>query len=242
MNKMPTLNLHIPDRSDEMQEIIGYVPHWVIRWGVSVIFISLGLILITSMLVKYPDTIVAKALINAREQPQKVTWYPTDPEVTYESKVKNAQNVVNGDTLVIETDHKLNTQTPIISKIIGKTYLLKGIEGKPKAWMLLVVPQVVNFEVQLQLPLYGSGKVKRGQRVLLKLDAYPHNEFGFLEGEISEIVPVVINNHYRANVKLIHGLTTSVGKTLSIQPLLQGSAEIMLDEQKISQRIFSTLF
>jgi hypothetical protein len=239
---MPELNLHIPDRSDEMQEIIGYVPHWVIRWGVSVIFISLGIIIITSLMVQYPDTLVAKALINAREQPQKITWYPTDPEITYESKVKNAQNVINGDTLVIETNHKLNTQLPIISKVIGKTYLLKGIENNPKAWMLLVVPKVVNFEVQLQLPLFGAGKVKKGQRVLLRLDAYPHNEFGFLEGEIYEIVPVVINNHYRANVKLTNGLITNTRKKLSIQPLLQGSAEIMLDEQKLSHRIFSTLF
>jgi hypothetical protein len=239
---MSEINLHIPDRSDEMQEIIGYVPHWVIRWGVSVIFISMGIILITSLMVQYPDTLVAKALINAREQPQKITWFTTDPEVTYESKVKNAQNVVIGDTLVVETDHKLNTQTPIISKVMGRTYLLKGIDNKPKAWMLLVVPKVVNFEVQLRLPVYGAGKVKKGQRVLVRLDAYPHDEFGFLEGEISEMVPVAIDNYYRANVKLTKGLVTNVGKELPIQPLLQGSAEIMLDDQKLSHRIFGTLF
>jgi hypothetical protein len=239
---MSEINLHIPDRSDEMQEIIGYVPHWVIRWGVSVIFISMGIILITSLMVQYPDTLVAKALINAREQPQKITWFTTDPEVTYESKVKNAQNVVIGDTLVVETDHKLNTQTPIISKVMGRTYLLKGIDNKPKALMLLVVPKVVNFEVQLRLPVYGAGKVKKGQRVLVRLDAYPHDEFGFLEGEISEMVPVAIDNYYRANVKLTNGLVTNVGKELPIQPLLQGSAEIMLDDQKLSHRIFGTLF
>lgn len=239
---MPELDLHIPDRSDEMQEIIGYVPHWVIRWGVSVIFISMAIILMTSLMVQYPDTLMAKALINAREQPQKITWFSTDPEITYESKVKNAQNVAIGDTLVIETNHTLNNQNPIISKIIGKTYLLKGIDNKPKAWMLLVVPQVMNFEVQLRLPVHGAGKVKIGQRVLLRLDAYPHNEFGFLEGEISEVVPVAIDNYYRANVKLTHGLKTNVGRDISIQPLLQGSAEIMLDDQKLSHRIFSTLF
>ncbi len=239
---MPEINLHIPDRSDEMQEIIGYVPHWVIRWGVSVIFISMGIILITSLLVQYPDTLVAKALIHAREQPQKITWYPTDHEVTYESKVKNAQSVMIGDTLVVETNHKFNTKTPIISKVMGVIYLLKGIDNKPKAWMLLVVPKVVNFEVQLRIPVYGAGKVKKGQRVLVRLDAYPHNEFGFLEGEISEVVPVLIDNHYRASVKLINGLVTNVGKELPIQPLLQGSAEIMLDEKKLSHRIFGTLF
>jgi hypothetical protein len=238
---MPEHVLHIPERSDEMQEIIGYVPHWVIRWGVSVIFISLGIILMTSLMVQYPDTLVAKTLINAREQPQKITWFTTDPDITYESNVKDAQNVRVGDTLVTEFDHKLKKKTPVISKVTGRTYLLKGVENKPKAWMLLVVPKVVNFEVQLRLPVYGAGKVKQGQRVLVRLDAYPHDEFGFLEGEISEFVPVSIDNYYRANVKLTNGLITNVGKTLPIQPLLQGSAEIMLDDKRLSHRIFGTL-
>jgi hypothetical protein len=239
---MPEHVLHIPERSDEMQEIIGYVPHWVIRWGVSVILISLTIILLTSVMVRYPDTLTAKALINAREQPQRITWYTTDPEVTYESKVKDAQNVRVGDTLVIENDHKTNHISPIISKVSGRTYLLKGVENKPKAWMLLVVPKVVNFEVQLRLPIYGAGKVKKGQKVLVKLDAYPHDEFGFLEGIITEMVPVAIDNYYRANVRLTNGLITNEGKTLPIQPLLQGSAEIMLDDKRLSTRIFGTLF
>jgi hypothetical protein len=239
---MPEFNLHIPDRSDEIQEIIGYVPHWVIRWGVSVIFITLTIILITSMMIQYPDTLTANALINAREQPQKITWYTTEPGIAYEPKVKDAQKVSVGDTLVIERNQKLGTETAYKAKVSGRTYLLKGIENKPKAWMLLVVPKVVNFEVQLKLPVYGAGKVKKGQRVLVKLDAYPHDEFGFLEGEISEFVPVAIDNYYRANVKLTNGLVTNVGKTLPIQPLLQGSAEIMLDNKRLSHRIFGTLF
>ena len=239
---MSKINLPIHDRSDEMQEIIGYVPHWVIRWGVSVIFISMGIILLTSLMVQYPDTLVAKAHINAREQPQKITWFTTDPEITYESKVKNAQNVVIGDTLVVETNHKLNSNISIISKVTGRTYLLKGIDHKPKTWMLLVVPKVVNFEVQLRIPMYGAGKVKNGQRVLVRLDAYPHNEFGFLEGKIIEIVPVSIDNYYRANIKLTNGLVTNVGKEIPLQPTLHGSAEIMLDDQRLSHRIFGTIF
>ena len=235
---MPEQPIHIPDRSDEMQEIIGYVPHWVIRWGVSVIFISMGIILTTSLIVKYPDTLVAKALINAREQPQKITWFISDPDVSYVTTVKNGQNVKISDTLLIENDQKINKLSYMISKVSGRAYLLKGIENKPKAWMLLVVPKVLNYEVQLRLPDYGAGKVKKGQRVLVRLDAYPHEEFGFLEGEIFEMVPVSIDNYYRANVKLANGLTTNTGKVLPIQPLLNGSAEIMLDDRKLSNRIF----
>ncbi len=239
---MPDITLNIPDRSDEMQEIIGYIPNWVIRWGVSIIIVSLVIILMTSVMIQYPDSLTAKALINAREQPQKVTWFTTDPSVTYEPMVKDAQNVVVGDTLVLENDPKNQKVNVLKARVSGRTYLLKGVDNNPKAWMLLVVPKVNNFEVQLKLPINGAGKVKKGQRVLVRLDAYPHDEFGFLEGEITEMVPVSIDNYYRANVKLTNGLVTNVGKTLPIQPLLQGSAEIMLDDKRLSQRIFGTLF
>jgi hypothetical protein len=239
---MPDITLNIPDRSDEMQEIIGYIPNWVIRWGVSIIIIALIIILMTSVMIQYPDSLTAKALINAREQPQKVTWFTTDPSVTYEPMVKDAQNVVVGDTLVLENDPKNQKVNVLKARVSGRTYLLKGVDNNPKAWMLLVVPKVSNFEVQLKLPINGAGKVKKGQRVLVRLDAYPHDEFGFLEGEITEMVPVSIDNYYRANVKLTNGLVTNVGKTLPIQPLLQGSAEIMLDDKRLSQRIFGTLF
>jgi hypothetical protein len=239
---MPDITLNIPDRSDEMQEIIGYIPNWVIRWGVSIIIIALIIILMTSVMIQYPDSLTAKALINAREQPQKVTWFTTDPSVTYEPMVKDAQNVVVGDTLVLENDPKNQKINVLKARVSGRTYLLKGVDNNPKAWMLLVVPKVSNFEVQLKLPINGAGKVKKGQRVLVRLDAYPHDEFGFLEGEITEMVPVSIDNYYRANVKLTNGLVTNVGKTLPIQPLLQGSAEIMLDDKRLSQRIFGTLF
>jgi hypothetical protein len=238
----PESILPIPDRSDEIQEIIGYVPHWLIRWGVSIIFMALLIIVCTSFMIQYPDSLTAAALINAREQPQRITWYTTDPQISYSPKVKDAQNINIGDTLVVENDHAHNTATYIMAKVSGRTYLLKGVENKPKAWMLLVVPKVSKFEVQLKLPIHGAGKVKKGQKVLVKLDAYPHDEFGFLEGEITEMVPVSIDNYYRANVKLTNGLVTNVGKTLPIQPLLQGSAEIMLDDKRLSHRIFGTLF
>ena len=227
--------------SDEIQEIIGHVPHWLVRWGITVIFAVILLLLLTSHTVRYPDMLTAQALINAREQPQKLTWFLTDPNVVYRPHVGNAQQVRVGDTLLSELDGNRKVVTPIRAKVSGRTYLLKGIDNNPKAFMLLVVPLVTNYEVQLKLPVKGAGTVKAGQRVLIKLDAYPNHEFGFLEGYITGVVPVSLDNHYRANVKLARGLVTNTGNTLPVQPLLQGSAEIMLDDKRLIQRIFNTI-
>ena len=243
---MPTERLHqIVNRhdahSDEMQEIIGHVPHWLIRWGTVIIFVVIGIILLTSYTVRYPDIVSAQALINAREQPQKITWFITDPKIDYRPNVKDNQSVSVGDTLLFEIDNSRNQMTPVLANVKGRAYLLKGLESNPKAFMLVVLPVVTSYEVQLKLPTKGIGKVKLGQRVLIRLDAYPSNEFGFIEGRIASLVPVSLDNHYRANVKLTNGLITNTGQVLPVQPLLQGVAEVMLDDKRLLDRIFSTI-
>ncbi|WP_282043939.1 HlyD family secretion protein [Winogradskyella flava] len=69
---MPIDNLdNIELRSEEVQEILTKVPHWMIRWG-NVLFLSLILmLLLLSWFFKYPDTIPAEAIITTQIPPQK---------------------------------------------------------------------------------------------------------------------------------------------------------------------------
>ena len=58
-------------RSEEVQEILTKVPHWMIRWG-NVLFLSLiVLLLVMSWFIKYPDIISSKAIITTQIPPQK---------------------------------------------------------------------------------------------------------------------------------------------------------------------------
>ncbi|WP_338418055.1 hypothetical protein [Pseudotamlana carrageenivorans] len=58
-------------RSEEVQEILTKVPHWMIRWG-NVLFLALILILLfMSWFVKYPDIVTSEALITTQIPPQK---------------------------------------------------------------------------------------------------------------------------------------------------------------------------
>jgi multidrug resistance efflux pump len=58
-------------RSEEVQEILSFVPNWMIRWGnVLILSLILGLLFI-SWFVKYPDIISAEALITTQIPPQK---------------------------------------------------------------------------------------------------------------------------------------------------------------------------
>lgn len=59
-------------RSEEVQEILSFVPNWMIRCGNSLILVLIiGLLLIT-WLVKYPDAIPAEVVITTVQPPEKV--------------------------------------------------------------------------------------------------------------------------------------------------------------------------
>lgn len=59
-------------RSEEVQEILTRIPHWMIRWGNVVIFVILIIIFSMSWMIKYPDIIVAEITITTQTPPEKL--------------------------------------------------------------------------------------------------------------------------------------------------------------------------
>lgn len=57
------------NRSEEVQEIIGRVSPWIIRWGITSVFVVLVVIICISWFVRYPDVVRGKALITTQVAP-----------------------------------------------------------------------------------------------------------------------------------------------------------------------------
>lgn len=62
----------IDDKSDELQEIIGKKPRWVVQWGSSLVFVFLGLLLVLSYVVRYPDIITAEVMVTKSQPPVRL--------------------------------------------------------------------------------------------------------------------------------------------------------------------------
>jgi len=56
-------------RSEEVQEILGFIPHWIIRIGMGVIFIVLILLFVGSWFFKYPDIISSSISVTTVNPP-----------------------------------------------------------------------------------------------------------------------------------------------------------------------------
>ncbi|WP_439475551.1 HlyD family secretion protein [Algoriphagus formosus] len=63
-------NLHL--RSEEVQEIISRPPAWLIRWGITLIFILLSLLIGLSFLIRYPDFVEAKVLVTTADPTERI--------------------------------------------------------------------------------------------------------------------------------------------------------------------------
>ncbi|MDE5437308.1 HlyD family secretion protein [Elizabethkingia meningoseptica] len=92
---------------------------------------------------------------------------------------------------------------------------------------------------RLTVPSTNSGKIIEGQKVLIKLDNYPFQEFGIVEGRVRNMssVPDKDGNYY-VDVNLPKGLTTSFNKKLIFNKELKGNAEIVTKDLRLIERFF----
>lgn len=102
-----------------------------------------------------------------------------------------------------------------------------------------VVPtQKQQFIGKCILPILNTGKLSIGQKVNIKLDNYPYNENGMLQGFVTNISTVPNKDTYAIDVDLKNGLVTSYNKTLSYKEQMKGKADIITKNISVMDRIF----
>lgn len=68
---MPEYN-DIELRSEEVQDILTRVPHWMIRWGNIVVLLSLFSMMVGAYFVQYPDIVTTEVIITTQNPPEKL--------------------------------------------------------------------------------------------------------------------------------------------------------------------------
>ena len=138
-----------------------------------------------------------------------------------------------------------------------QTYLLRSpIEGVVSYNNLWKINQNINvgdkaFSVissgkestigKAKIPIAGSGKVRVGQRVNIKLDGYPYLEYGFLTGRITSVAAMPDDDAYTATFELLEGASTSYGKKIGITGDLSGTGEVITENLSVAERLISPL-
>ncbi|MBX9783036.1 MAG: HlyD family secretion protein [Chitinophagaceae bacterium] len=95
-----------------------------------------------------------------------------------------------------------------------------------------------QYFAEILIPQYNFGRVTAGQEVLLKFQAYPHEQFGSVTGKIEFISPTPTDSGYLAKVILVKGLTTNYGKALQYQYGLFAQADIVTENIRLLERFY----
>jgi len=119
-------------RSEEVQEIIGRPPHWLVRWGITAFFGVLGLVLLSAAVIKYPEVIHAPLKLTAVNAPQSLESRINGKLMRI--TVENNSDVKEGDVLAwLESTAR---QQEVLS--------LSETVDTMRGWLLEASPQRMN--------------------------------------------------------------------------------------------------
>lgn len=104
-----------------------------------------------------------------------------------------------------------------------------------------IIPDKGKIYAQAELPIAGSGKVKEGQEVNIKLESYPFEQFGMLTGKVTSISAIPKDEKYLIKIALEKSLVTTYNKSLDFKQQLKGTTEIITEDLMLLERVFYQL-
>jgi len=137
-----------------------------------------------------------------------------------------------------------------ITAILGILFIILGVASFLEYPDVISAPVIVrNPNIRqglvIRLPIEGSGRVRVGQHVFIRLDNYPAGEFGKLSGLIAKISPGLVRDslgtYYPVTVSLTNGLISDHNMDLSFFGDMPGTADIITRKITVFRRLVRPL-
>ena len=192
---------------------------------------------------KYPLQQTATALLtNNSSYMAKQKEIATLNNTIREEEAKFRQ-AVNG--MINETNSWLMKYvifSPLAGKVGYAGILQENQNVATNQELFIVNPGNTDFFGEVKIPQYNMGKVKLGQRTLIKLKSYPFEEYGIINGKISYITDVALKDSvFIAKIdfgKFEHKIPSN---PIILKPGMQADAEIITQESSLLQRFLRNI-
>lgn len=195
-------------RSEEVQEILTNPPIWIVRWGLTFIFIFTCIILFLSFLIKYPDFVSAKVLITTEQ--------PTEHIIARYSGALESIYVENNDTV-----HK--------GQVLG---VIRNTAKNEDVFVLKGILDTIQFDLNnFKFPLVATSNLKLGDIG----PAYINFERSYLDYRLlRDLKP--FNNQLKGNKKTIDEIKSRLASQMVQKRLLEQEYELKrLDFERYRQ-------
>lgn len=135
-----------------------------------------------------------------------------------------------------------NREHTTVSPVTGKVVLAPGLSEDSYVaedkLLATVFPLNAGSTIgRIELDVRGSGRVERGQRVVIGFPKWPALEYGTVTGEVTEVGLVPVDGKIPLLVAFPEGLTTNIGFHIAAEPFLQGEATIVIDKRPLIRRL-----
>ena len=96
-----------------------------------------------------------------------------------------------------------------------------------------------DYNIKLDVEPQNTGKINVGQNVNISLWDYPEYEFGVIRGKVRSISRTTDSKgFYKVNVSISNELVSSYGKKLEFRQEMKGTADIILEDLRLMERLF----
>lgn len=130
----------------------------------------------------------------------------------------------------------------VMKSPIGGTVNLVGAFGKKqyvnvKDIMFVVAPTVQEMSIgKAYLKADGFGKISVGQKVMVFVNNYPEEEFGYIMGLVSSVSDTpTADGLYMIDITFPNGLKTIYNKMIPSSKQLIGTAKIIIQNRRLSE-------
>lgn len=154
----------------------------------------------------------------------------------YDTALEELQNALAG----WELNYRL--RTPVEGTVTFTKYWNANQHVLANETVFTIVPEEADTLLGIaSLPIQRSGKVKTGQRVIIRFANYPDQEFGIVNGEVGSVSLVPNEDNYRVEIALPKGLETNYHRRLPFSREMQATAEIVTEDLRLIERFFQPL-
>lgn len=164
-----------------------------------------------------------------------------DNNIVIKQKIADRKFANKYDNSFVDTNTQSLLKAPFSGKVLFSRSIYENQQFGINDLLCYISQDSLAFFAEVDIPQKNLGKVQRGQMVSLKFLAYPFEKYGIVEGYLDEINQMPYDSFFKAKVILSKGLKTKFQKDLTYREGLIANAEIITDNRKLSDRIFSFL-
>ena len=230
---MEKINNDIKLTNNEVKDILGTPPKWILRWGNMLLLLIMVTMIAGLLFIRRPE-IIEGAVVIRPVKGQIRLFVPLN--VMIDSVfVKDGAIVTQGDSLLtyIRAEKPYAVIAPEAGVVSIEQLLVKGSMIDQDSAVINIDPADQRYIVKGVFPGSAVNKIHLGQLLGINVDNYSKEDFGSLAATV--ITKPVQDSLYNTliNIKLNKNTTTEYGKILPIKTLARGTGYMVISNKRL---------